>query len=546
MVDGLESSDHAKGRTQKRKSGKCKSASSSKKKTRVRRRDYIRLGEIGSRKKARLDVTAIINMIANRDGLRRAEARSLKEQGLSEKPQIHEGAQAASKAANDNSTDTNPLESLTEESRRRIETNIQTIMENHWLNFPKGEPVSLEIFPDRLKPFAIWEIARINEQFKKAQDFEAAAQMKDNICEGADNLTSEEAPQLVLAEIDDDDDWDYEIIDGQWVPFGTRSNEHPVTSSDNKDLDHQSSSSDADDSLDAPSGNNTDHLHNTIHDIEIDQSKGREEQQILDYREFISRELKQAEKLLSLTPEQRTSRLLGIDPDEDFDACLELEPNEPELEVPAKPLAQQAPEAEPAPARPVSNTPSPSTPGKAKPAPSPDRGNRPFAGTQPEERKPTSPSERPNASPHRSPPRRSLEEGIAMVLHRRQLHESPDPMDQALACHERAVDVHQRILVFREKAHTRSCTPEAKSRTHNYFAKCHHQLSNLLEKLPDLKRHLTVRYTSPTKRFYTIGFVRKWSEIKHLVADRIWPQRKQQRQQLQQKVIHKKRGDDQR
>ena len=172
MIDGPESREQALARTKERtrhtKSSRPKKSNKTiqPERRRVRRQDYIRLGDLGSRAKARMDVAAVINIVANREGLRRAETRSLEEQGLDKKPQIHEGPQAAQKARREEHVDFAYHGILTPRVRRRVLRNIDTVIENNTQSFLNTESVSPTIFPERLRPFCVMVYDLIE---KKAQ-----------------------------------------------------------------------------------------------------------------------------------------------------------------------------------------------------------------------------------------------------------------------------------------------------------------------------------------------------------------------------------------
>ena len=167
MVDGLETQESARARADIRKSDDMtQNIPSEKPRRRVRRRDYIRLGELNSRAQARLDVAAIINAIATRDGLKLAETRSLKEQGRLEKPQIHEGPEISNLTR---LADCGPVtgEALSLQARQALIKNVATCMDNHWLTNPKTDPITLEIFPTRLRPFCHRLVQKANEIAQK-------------------------------------------------------------------------------------------------------------------------------------------------------------------------------------------------------------------------------------------------------------------------------------------------------------------------------------------------------------------------------------------
>ena len=100
MIDGKETAEAASERAEKRRQveeGGAFLDGRKPKKTRVRRQDHLRLGELGSRAAARLRAAAVVNRIAVRDGLRCPETRSLSELGIERPPQKHTGPQAAEK-----------------------------------------------------------------------------------------------------------------------------------------------------------------------------------------------------------------------------------------------------------------------------------------------------------------------------------------------------------------------------------------------------------------------------------------------------------------
>ena len=82
IVDGPETIEAAQKRAEDRKHKKSKTST---KKTRVRRRDQLRLTELNGFKKTRLEIANAIDEISLDAGLRRPEIRSLKEQGLDRK-----------------------------------------------------------------------------------------------------------------------------------------------------------------------------------------------------------------------------------------------------------------------------------------------------------------------------------------------------------------------------------------------------------------------------------------------------------------------------
>jgi hypothetical protein len=107
--DGLETVEAAKARKPDAK--------------RVRRAEYMQLNEGGSRKELRARIARRINKIAERDGLRMAEHRSLKDQGISRVPQIHEGIEIQDKA--------NRGAGLSKPAAARAAKNIYTIFDNN-------------------------------------------------------------------------------------------------------------------------------------------------------------------------------------------------------------------------------------------------------------------------------------------------------------------------------------------------------------------------------------------------------------------------------
>ena len=83
-VDGLETREAAQARSPDAK--------------RIRQRDQLRLNEGGSREAWREKMAGIVNQIAEKNGRRQAEYRSLKDQGIEhKKPQIHEGVEFVEK-----------------------------------------------------------------------------------------------------------------------------------------------------------------------------------------------------------------------------------------------------------------------------------------------------------------------------------------------------------------------------------------------------------------------------------------------------------------
>lgn len=82
-IDGLESLEAAK---QRRPDAK-----------RVRRRDALRLNEGGNRKELRQRIAAQINAVSDAHGYRRAEIRSLADQGITRTPQTHLGPRGSAR-----------------------------------------------------------------------------------------------------------------------------------------------------------------------------------------------------------------------------------------------------------------------------------------------------------------------------------------------------------------------------------------------------------------------------------------------------------------
>ena len=164
IVDGPETLEAAKARAEERKRAKAKSDT---KKTRVTRRDHLRLTDKDGYKKVRQTIAKVIDEIAVRKGLRRPEIRSLAERGIEREPQVHEGPEFTQKAAL--TTDMDELSrSLTLATYSAVTKNVVSIMANNYVLSEYAPTdhldVDLEIFPSRLKGFATWTLQRINER----------------------------------------------------------------------------------------------------------------------------------------------------------------------------------------------------------------------------------------------------------------------------------------------------------------------------------------------------------------------------------------------
>ncbi|WP_180966994.1 MobA/MobL family protein [Cohaesibacter celericrescens] len=226
MVDGLETPSSARERSEKRMSVDQPDPHT-KKTRRARRRDYIRLGELHSRENARLKVAEIINKIADHDGLRHAETRSLKELGLAQKPQVHEGPQATQKAQRKDGENAH-IDNLTPKTRQAVRENILTILENHHLSHSMSEPIDPAIYPDRLRPYSDAFVKETNDGQQMIQLESVASENKSD-----DPVFDEDS------EVDFDSLFGWEPLSDVAPNLGTQVSENlsPVKTADTCDND---------------------------------------------------------------------------------------------------------------------------------------------------------------------------------------------------------------------------------------------------------------------------------------------------------------------
>ncbi|WP_163850110.1 MobA/MobL family protein [Pseudooceanicola aestuarii] len=107
-VDGLETREAAIARNPEAK--------------RVRQRDQLRLNEGGSRQDWRERMAGVVNQVAEKHGRKKAEHRSLKDQGIDRAPQLHEGVEVQDKLERGHE--------FSVAANERIESNSEIIAQN--------------------------------------------------------------------------------------------------------------------------------------------------------------------------------------------------------------------------------------------------------------------------------------------------------------------------------------------------------------------------------------------------------------------------------
>ncbi|SFO96820.1 MobA/MobL family protein [Cohaesibacter marisflavi] len=161
LIDGPESRDAA----QKRAETRCETKPD--KVIRVRQGDHLRLNEAYAKRNTRLKIGEIINNVADRHGLRRAELRSLEELGIEREPQIHEGPRISQARRGDERASC--ISDLPPRTREALEHNVATIMTDRQPDEPLGE-IDPRIFPERLRPYIDDGVKHMNEAMRHQQE----------------------------------------------------------------------------------------------------------------------------------------------------------------------------------------------------------------------------------------------------------------------------------------------------------------------------------------------------------------------------------------
>ncbi|SNY93274.1 MobA/MobL family protein [Cohaesibacter sp. ES.047] len=629
IVDGPETMESARARAEERKAQRSEDDT---KKTRVNRRDQVRLNERYGYKNGRHEIGQIIDRISVCEGLRRPQLLTLAERGLDKLPQVHEGPEPKHKFER-----YGPDADLSYQAQEKLLTNFWRILRNNYdvSAWDPAKPIvaDIEIFPDRLRSFAGWAIEQINEYVDKGhhQTVYAAmptlaltqqllgpfwqgsrAQKKKSLAEhaatpiteisgdGADQQATEQQPPLqkmqltmepaeissakniqpkieeslpaepehpkaVLGEKDTtssleefksvelefdqicssfwceflEKEWD--ALDAQPMELGSgrsRSSVQRVHQAAKAAIDQDGST------LSRTEGLNSSRQHQETH-----------------------REMAYADKLLSSVPTLVIERLMGEIDYQEFEKELDLDGTEiaaaPSIISPQAPLLPSAPNKavtkdafsyEPIKTTQLdpdweewdeewsaveivginSRNHTPSKTLAAEPAPqirTPlNKESLPPAtiGAIDNVSKESSTAQ-PPAQTARKSPRKSLQEGIQMCLDRQSLRSSSDPIKNAQADHARTCEVYRRRGLFKavfDKDTARYdavLSPEEdKDRlTWHFYDLCHKQLHDLIQKLPELKRHMVVYSRSSSKVRDVTGAPPSWSEIKEIVIQRL-------------------------
>jgi MobA/MobL family len=102
VVDGLEPIEAARKRADERRKGMDPDAAA---KVRVRRRNALRLNELGRPKELRRELAGLMNEVAKERGLRGVEWRSFEERGIAKNPTTHDGPHKRARKAKAQKTD---------------------------------------------------------------------------------------------------------------------------------------------------------------------------------------------------------------------------------------------------------------------------------------------------------------------------------------------------------------------------------------------------------------------------------------------------------